>query len=67
MANPPSIDVLYRLYSAKLAEELYRPHPFAIEAKAYRPTWRERIRGLVWRLRERVGFWIAGYTPGDDD
>lgn len=33
-------------------------------------SWRKRVRWAFadWRLRmrERVGFWIAGYTPNDD-
>ena len=32
----------------------------------YRITWRGWLR-MKWSiLRERIGFWIAGYTPEDD-
>ena len=50
---------------------------FLLKDTVYRaPSGREipikvsRWRLLKWRvlaLRERVGFWIAGYTPSDDD
>lgn len=36
-----------------------------------RPSWRRRLRWVyrerVQNVRERVGFWIAGYTPDDSD
>ncbi|GAB2714504.1 hypothetical protein [Streptomyces bullii] len=31
--------------------------------RRWRWTWLDAVR----RLRERVGFWIAGYEPGDSD
>lgn len=30
-----------------------------------KPTRRERLAAAIQRLRERVGFWIAGHTPDD--
>jgi len=33
----------------------------------YKITRRQHLRMKVMELRERLGFWIAGYTPPEDD
>lgn len=29
--------------------------------------WRMQLGWSLWSLRQRVGFWIAGYEPDDED
>lgn len=49
------------------------PLPPGMEPPSPAPRWpwhrrlRWRLREAVDRTRERVGFWIAGYTPDDAD
>lgn len=74
--NPPITVKRIGVHIPVTAEQLLDagiPLPPGLEPPppAPRPPWHRRLR---WRVREtvsgareRVGFWIAGYTPDDPD
>jgi hypothetical protein len=59
-------DVLVKLYTAKLNEQMYRASPFLIDRPPVKRSLVQRVRDWFSYMRARVGFWIAGYEPSDD-
>ncbi|WP_392971151.1 hypothetical protein [Streptomyces sp. LN245] len=43
------------------------PAPYNPTPLPRRTRWRRARADFVWRLRRRIGFWIANYDPDDED
>ncbi|MGW1498929.1 hypothetical protein ACWCQW_10215 [Streptomyces mirabilis] len=43
------------------------PAPYKPTPLPRRTRWRMARTEFVWRLRRRIGFWIANYEPDDED
>lgn len=38
-----------------------------LDRRLFRPTWRERLEDAYRKARYRLGVWVIGWDPADDD